>query len=275
MTSRFGISLDVIYYSAFALLCAYFIIAGAQTADILVAYPLFFILLSYAALQVLLYLLQLLVALGKSVSAPGKEMLAEEKYKSGLMILLVQALALGFVYSSVSPSSTGEFFAPLSFVFLAVSIVQAFYHTYPQGKMALTARLKTWVESAHKFGSVPGMVALLGAVVGLYLFTPIFSAKDAGMLLKFAFTKFVIVAFAALAIYNGLFRKGKAGFFDDKADAALAAFALIIVFLSFEFMIKDLTRAQMTLASFAAAYALLACIAWRQSREGQAGTANF
>ncbi len=36
MASKFGLSLDAIYYSAFALLCAYFIIIGAQPADILV-----------------------------------------------------------------------------------------------------------------------------------------------------------------------------------------------------------------------------------------------
>ena len=275
MAAKLGISLDAIYYSAFALLCIYFLMSGARSADILVAYPLFFLILSAAALQLLLYLLRLLEALKKSVSAPREEMLSEQDYKSAFIMLIWQAAALAAIYISASPSSAGEFFAPLSLAFFAASLVQVFFHTFPSGKMALHERLKRWAESAHKFGSTPGMIALLGAGAGLYLFTPIFVARESAESLKWALAKFMIVAFAALAAYNALFRKGKAGFFDDKADAALAAFAFIVVFLSFEFMIKDLTRAQMTLAAFAAAYALLAYIAWRQAREAQAGTANF
>ncbi|MCX6771718.1 MAG: hypothetical protein NTX79_06705 [Candidatus Micrarchaeota archaeon] len=271
MAPKFGISFDVIYYSAFVLICIYFLMSGTRTVDMLVAYPLFFIILSAAALQLLLYLLQLLVALKKSVTAPGEEVLAGQDYKGGFVILMMQAAGLWLVYSAVSPSSTQEFFAPLSLVFFAISLVQVFFHTYPKGTIGLGARLKAWAESANKFGAAPGMVALLGASVGFYLFTPIFTAREGIESLKWALAKFMIVAFAALATYNGLFRKEKAGFFDNKADAALAAFAFIVVFLSFEFMIKDLMHTQMMLASFASAYALLAYIAWLQAL-AEAGT---
>ena len=137
MASKFGLSLDAVYYSAFALLCAYFIISGASTVDILVAYPLFFILLSSTLLQVLLYFLQLWAALKKTASAAGSGSDEMLNYRGTASILAFEALALWIVYSSVSPANAGEFFAPITLAFLAISLVQVFYHTYPQGKMAL------------------------------------------------------------------------------------------------------------------------------------------
>ena len=266
MASRFGLSLDAIYYSAFALLCAYFIISGASTVDILVAYPLFFILLSSAALQILLYFLQLWAALKKTASATEDWSVEMHDYKGTAGILAFEALALWIVYSSVSPANAGEFFAPPSLAFLAISLVQVFYHTYPSGKMALKKRLKLWVESAHKFGSAPGLVALAGGIIGAILFMPAFGQPDMRVL-EAVSVKFIVAGIIALTIYLGLRgRRGVAWVGAGCArDLLMGIAAFIIAFFLFEFIIKDFTQALKVLAWFASAYALLAYIVWRKA----------
>ena len=275
MAPRIGISLDAIYYSLLALASAYFLATGALAADAWVAYPLFFLILSAAALQLLLYPLQLFSALKKSVSAQSWEVRREMGYRGALVTLLGQAIALWLIYVSVPPSDAGGFFTPLALAFFAISLVQVFFHTYPKGSMGLGERINAWVESAYKFGSVPGMVALAGAAVGLYAFTPIFAGGAVS--LKWAFAKFFIAVLAALALYMGFFRKGKETLIGggNLKYAVLASLAFIAAFFLFEFLIKDFTRAQMVLAAFVSAYALLAYISHRQSQEGRECTPDF
>ena len=113
-------------------------------------------------------------------------------------------------------------------------------------------------------------------MIGIILFTPIFN-EPATQILKAATGKFILEGIAVLAIYLGLrARKGDAWVgAGSPRDMLLGVAAFIIAFILFEFVIKGLTHTQIVLASFAAAYALLSYIAWKQAREGQGGTANF
>jgi len=269
---QIGPILDAIYYSACALACAYLAFGGSGV-EIVVAYPLFFALFSSILLQALLYGVLLLSSLRDSLSIEAWNPQKSDEYRGALLMLAVEALALWIVYSSVSPSSAVEFFAPLSLAFLAISLAQVFYHTYPHGKMALMARLARWAESAHKFGSVPGLVALAGGAVGVLLLTPAFGGGPKA--LKFGIAKFVLVGMGLLVIYMGFFAKKaeKAGAQGGR-KALLAFFAFAAAFVAFEFCISGITHSQAVLGSFASAYALLAYISWRMAAVPQ-DSANF